>query len=146
MISSTVSLLNLPTHDFDGWGGFLTCESTKIAWLFSLDDLFGPLLIIFSPAFLVELYPLFLHFPTMLQSFFHHFSKILHSCSIIFHHFSSIFQHFPVQKKAPHLSGGARLGCARRVGSSAFHGSQVGHGGFQGAGGTPWGERVQTWD
>ena len=111
MISSTVSLLNLPTHDFDGWGGFLTCESTKIAWLFSLDDLFGPLLIIFSPAFLVELYPLFLHFPTMLQSFFHHFSKILHSCSIIFHHFSSIFQF----KKRPPISQVVRAWDVRDV-------------------------------
>ena len=31
------------------------------------------------------------------------------------------------------FSGGACLGCARCVGSSAFHGSQVGDGGFQGA-------------
>ena len=121
----------------------MTCESTKIAWLFSLDDLFGPLLIIFSPAFLVELYPLFLHFPTMLQSFFHHFA-------LMFHHFPPFFQHFPAFSSskngppslrwcAPGMCATCRIKCIpwEPSGSQWISRCPVG---------AQWGERVQTWD
>ena len=91
-----MSLLNLPTHDFDGWGGFLTCGSTKIAWVFSLDDLFGPLLIIFSPAFLGGV------ILTIFFSIFPPCCNHVPSFSPIFLPFSCHFpSHFPVKKKAP---------------------------------------------